>query len=353
MPNSPTRRHGLRAPSPLGRRRARPRVRPRPARPRVRRPPGPRPPCPAAATSAPTSSSSTRRRPTSRASSTDLPAAGVGPVRHRPLPAALQAGHLQRAQRPARLLHLGLGPRPEPRRRQINGDVTVDAGWFNGNATQNFWRSAENLALNPVNGTDRWAVAQAAPFRRMHVEGGLNLAPERLRLGQRRLHRRQQDRRHRRPVLAAAVVHPRQLDRRLDQRRVEHGVLRCPGRARAELPEPAVHHAGHHPRLAREAVPVPRRQRATRCSCRTSAPTRAGSPGRHTAGHLDPADPVLRGQARRLPRRPSTRRSPRASTCCSPRHLPRGPADRRHPRRTPWCSASVTPRSSRTTGWTR
>lgn len=60
----------------------------------------------------------------------------------------------------------------------INGDVTVDAGWFGGNATQNFWRSAENLALNPVNGTDRWAVSQAAPFRRMHVKGGLNLAPD-------------------------------------------------------------------------------------------------------------------------------------------------------------------------------
>ncbi|OON71863.1 discoidin domain-containing protein, partial [Streptomyces tsukubensis] len=69
----------------------------------------------------------------------------------------------------------GTGLKPDD--TTINGDVTVDAGWFNGNATQNFWRSAENLALNPVNGTDRWAVAQAAPFRRMHVKGGLNLAP--------------------------------------------------------------------------------------------------------------------------------------------------------------------------------
>ncbi|MFD7919240.1 coagulation factor 5/8 type domain-containing protein [Streptomyces sp. NPDC059740] len=69
----------------------------------------------------------------------------------------------------------GLGKNPDD--TLINGDVTVDAGWFNGNATQNFWRSAENLALVPVSGTDRWAVAQAAPFRRMHVKGGLNLAP--------------------------------------------------------------------------------------------------------------------------------------------------------------------------------
>ncbi|MFF8643976.1 discoidin domain-containing protein [Streptomyces sp. NPDC015345] len=69
----------------------------------------------------------------------------------------------------------GLGLRPDD--TTINGDITVDAGWFNGNATQNFWRAAENLAVKPVNGTNRWAVSQAASFRRMHVKGGLNLAP--------------------------------------------------------------------------------------------------------------------------------------------------------------------------------
>ncbi|MFJ3686659.1 coagulation factor 5/8 type domain-containing protein [[Kitasatospora] papulosa] len=70
----------------------------------------------------------------------------------------------------------GLGLNPDD--TTFNGDVTVDAGWFDGNATQNFFRSAENLALDPVNGTNRWAVSQAAPFRRMHVKGGLNLAPD-------------------------------------------------------------------------------------------------------------------------------------------------------------------------------
>jgi hypothetical protein len=61
----------------------------------------------------------------------------------------------------------------------INGDVTVDA--FNdsdqGVALQNFWRSAENLAINPASGTNRWAVAQAAPFRRIDVRGNLALYP--------------------------------------------------------------------------------------------------------------------------------------------------------------------------------
>ncbi|WP_335982984.1 MULTISPECIES: hypothetical protein [Streptomycetaceae] len=71
----------------------------------------------------------------------------------------------------------GLGQNPDD--VSINGDVTVDA--FNasdaGNATQNFWRSAENLAITPSSGTDRWAVAQAAPFRRIDVRGNLALYP--------------------------------------------------------------------------------------------------------------------------------------------------------------------------------
>ncbi|MDT5026274.1 MAG: hypothetical protein QOE61_2700 [Micromonosporaceae bacterium] len=51
----------------------------------------------------------------------------------------------------------------------------VEADWFSGNATQNFWRSAENLSVTPATGTDRWAVSQAAPYRRMHVRGNLQL----------------------------------------------------------------------------------------------------------------------------------------------------------------------------------
>ncbi|WP_329052222.1 coagulation factor 5/8 type domain-containing protein [Streptomyces violaceus] len=69
----------------------------------------------------------------------------------------------------------GLGLTPDE--TTINGDITVDAEWNGGKATSNFWRSAENLAVVPANGTNRWAVSQAAPFRRMHVRGNLNLAP--------------------------------------------------------------------------------------------------------------------------------------------------------------------------------
>jgi hypothetical protein len=71
----------------------------------------------------------------------------------------------------------GLGQNPDD--VTINGDVTVDAfnASDNGVALQNFWRSAENLAINPSSGSDRWAVAQAAPFRRIDVHGNLLLFP--------------------------------------------------------------------------------------------------------------------------------------------------------------------------------
>ena len=69
----------------------------------------------------------------------------------------------------------GLGQNPD--NVTINGDVTVDSFDGTGNATQNFWRSAENMAINPSAGNDRWAVAQAGPFRRMDVHGGLELYP--------------------------------------------------------------------------------------------------------------------------------------------------------------------------------
>ena len=66
---------------------------------------------------------------------------------------------------------LGLGASPED--VVINGHVTVDAQWFDGNGTQNFWRAAENLTIVPPDGLNRWAVAQAGPMRRVHVKGDM------------------------------------------------------------------------------------------------------------------------------------------------------------------------------------
>ncbi|MFC6470314.1 hypothetical protein ACFQQE_00020 [Glycomyces mayteni] len=62
----------------------------------------------------------------------------------------------------------------------VDGHVRVEADWlpqgsdrpdYLGNATQNFWRSVENLAIrNPAGQIARWAVSQAAPFRRIDLQ---------------------------------------------------------------------------------------------------------------------------------------------------------------------------------------
>lgn len=68
---------------------------------------------------------------------------------------------------------LGLGTRPGD--VQVHGAVRSNAFLKNGNATCNFWRGCENLAVKPTDGMNRWAVAQATPFRRMHIQGDLVL----------------------------------------------------------------------------------------------------------------------------------------------------------------------------------
>jgi outer membrane biosynthesis protein TonB len=70
----------------------------------------------------------------------------------------------------------GLGKSPDD--VTLIGAVRVEANWLpDENATQNFWRSAENLAVIPTaaGALDRYAVSQAAPFRRMHVKGNMTL----------------------------------------------------------------------------------------------------------------------------------------------------------------------------------
>lgn len=68
---------------------------------------------------------------------------------------------------------LGLGFLPDA--VTIKGQVHVEADWFQGNATQNFWRGAENMAVIPPSGTNTWAVSQAVPLRRVDIQGNLQL----------------------------------------------------------------------------------------------------------------------------------------------------------------------------------
>lgn len=71
---------------------------------------------------------------------------------------------------------LGLGASPDD--VSIVGAVRSMAKWDQGNATQNFWRMASNIAVTPsasIAGSDRWAVSQGTALRRMHIHGGITL----------------------------------------------------------------------------------------------------------------------------------------------------------------------------------
>lgn len=67
----------------------------------------------------------------------------------------------------------GLGLRPDDVR--VGGHVHAEADWAKGVALVNFWRSVENMAVRPPDHADRWAVSQAAPYRRIHLSGDLAL----------------------------------------------------------------------------------------------------------------------------------------------------------------------------------
>ncbi len=75
----------------------------------------------------------------------------------------------------------GLGPTPDA--VHIVGNVHADASLPKNNATCVFWRGIENFTVTPTGssalqlapGSMQWAVSQAAPMRRMHIEGNLML----------------------------------------------------------------------------------------------------------------------------------------------------------------------------------
>ncbi len=243
---------------------------------------------------------------------------------------------------------LGLGLRPDD--TTINGDITVDAGWFNGNATQNFWRGAENLAVKPVNGTNRWAVSQAASFRRMHVKGGASTSRPTATAG---------------PAAATSPT-ARSTARSATTRSSSGTPATAPSaagptasgtrssQASRALPPPA----SPSPATPLDTTPISREKpflyldgdeyKVFAPAKRTNAAHHLGE--RHPAGRVGPAGQVLRRRARRPPP-PSTPPlaqglhllfTPPASTTSTRRSTSTG--------RTPSCWASASPRSSRTTG---
>ncbi len=68
---------------------------------------------------------------------------------------------------------MGLGSSPED--VVIEGAVrSITTQWKS--VLTNFWRSVENLTIIPmVDSTNTWGVSQAAPMRRVHIKGNLNL----------------------------------------------------------------------------------------------------------------------------------------------------------------------------------
>src|SRR5258708_36168977 len=70
----------------------------------------------------------------------------------------------------------GLGKSPDD--VAITGAVRSKARWMRGNATCNFWRSAENLSVTPTqdSNVNIWAVSQGTALRRVHIKGDLNLS---------------------------------------------------------------------------------------------------------------------------------------------------------------------------------
>ncbi len=199
------------------------------------------------------------------------------------------------ADLPGRLLHRGRRPRPvadrrhhqRPRRRL---QPVPDPGQLH--------RAGQLLALAVEPDDQRRRRERLPGYRRVlgrvaggadaagqgqrqpHVHGLLHRRPA---VRQRRLHRRLRHRHHHQR-LAAAVPRARQQHRQLVERRLEPGLRRRAGRAGAVLPEPAVHHAGHHPGEPGEAVPVRRRAgqvprlRARRCARTPSGTTWPNGP---------------------------------------------------------------------------
>ncbi|MGA2032398.1 MAG: hypothetical protein ABSG68_09095 [Thermoguttaceae bacterium] len=70
---------------------------------------------------------------------------------------------------------VGLGKSPDD--VAITGAVRSTAGWMQGNATCNFWRTIENLSVISAGRghVNVWAVSQGGALRRTHVKGDLHL----------------------------------------------------------------------------------------------------------------------------------------------------------------------------------
>ena len=133
------------------------------------------------------------------------------------------------------------------------------------NATCNFWRTAREPRRRPdrrpsTTGTDVWATSQGTALRRIHVKG-IIVARRQRRLGERRVHRRLEDRHADQLRHAAAIPDAKRRPHELARVELEHGLRRRRPAPFGHLAAPAVHGRRRHAGRAREAVPLHRRER--------------------------------------------------------------------------------------------
>lgn len=194
----------------------------------------------------------------------------------------------------------GLGLSPDD--VTIRGAVHAEADWFQGNATQNFWRSAENLSVTPTSGTDRWAVSQAAPYRRMHLRGNLQLddggwssggymADTKID-GQVRSGSQQQ-------WLSRNTEWAGWTGSNWNM--VFVGAQNAPA---TTFPNPRTRRSTRHPSPVRSPSCTSTRPAPTRCSCPPYAPTRAAPPGRPAHRRALPCPCRTSSSSSRARRRP-------------------------------------------------
>ena len=174
--------------------------------------------------------------------------------------AAVQARHVQRVDANIGFYTSIAGPRQNPddvQHQRCTSRSTRSTRVTPATRRRTSGARAENLSDQHRSAArNRWAVSQAAPFRRMHVNGGLDLSPAGYGwarggyIADTRVDGKVES------GVAAAVVHPRQ---HLGSWSGSNWNMVFSGRERRpgdELPEPAVHrHRPHDARRAGEAVP--------------------------------------------------------------------------------------------------
>ena len=317
------------------------------------------PACPRARSRRPSTRSRASRSPTSSGRSATPCCSSPARTDPRANPLNFQVGYYTAVA--------GLGQSPSD--VVINGSVYVRNQCDGGSCTalNNFWRSLSNLTINVTTpdfgcySGEFWPVSQAAPMRRVHVNGQTTLMDYCTRpvVRERRLHRRLGVRRQHRHQRLAAAVAGRGTARSTAGRTASGTRCSRASPARPPSASPPFRTAAARTRRSRRARSRARRRTSTSTTpgqYQRLRPGRAARLRRHDvgqrpdAGLVDPDRRLLHRRARPTTRTRSTARWPRARTSSS---RPASTSSTRRSRSsapTPSCSVSASRRSCPTGG---